>query len=109
MNGISRLDQLLQFLQQDPDDPFTIYALALEYRKTDPLTAKKYFDLLLRDFPAYLATYYHAGMLWLDLGLTKEGEEIYRKGMEIAKITGKTKDYNELQNALNNLLDIDNE
>jgi tetratricopeptide (TPR) repeat protein len=109
MNGISRLDQLLQFLQQDPHDPFTIYALALEYRKTDPLTAKKYFDQLIADFPAYLATYYHAGMLWLELGLTKEAEELYRKGMGIAQKTGKTKDYNELQNALNNLLNIDNE
>jgi len=109
MNDASRLDQLLQFLQQDPNDPFTIYALALEYRNTDPLTAKKYFDRLIQDFPAYLATYYHAGMLWIELGLAKQAEEIYRKGMEIAKTTGKTKDYNELQNALNNLLDIDNE
>jgi len=109
MNDISRLDQLLEFWQQDPRDPFNIYALALEYRKIDPLTAKKYFDQLIENFPAYQATYYQAGSLWLELGLTKEAEEIYRKGMKLAQKTGKTKDYNELQNALNQLLDIDNE
>jgi len=109
MNGNSRLEQLLQFLNQDPCDPFTIYAVALEYRTTEPLTAKKYFEELLNNFPAYLATYYHAGMLWQELGLSKEAEEIYRKGLEIAQKTGKTKDFNELQNALNLLLYTDNE
>ena len=109
MNSNSRLEQLLEYLNQDPCDPFNIYAVALEYRKSEPLAAKKYFDELLQNFSHYLPTYYHAGMLWQELGLASEAEKIYRKGMEIARNTGKTKDFNELQNALNQLLDLDYE
>jgi len=109
MNGNSRLEQLLQFLEQDPCDPFNIYAVALEYRKTEPTTAKKYFDELLQNFPDYLPTYYHAGMLWQELEQINEAKEIFLKGMEKARKAGKTKDFNELQNVLNQLLYTDNE
>jgi lipoprotein NlpI len=32
---MTRLEQLHQFLQEDPADPFNLYALAIEYQKTD--------------------------------------------------------------------------
>ncbi|RZK28249.1 MAG: tetratricopeptide repeat protein, partial [Hymenobacter sp.] len=35
----SRLQQLLAFYQDDPNDAFTIYALATEYRADDPKLA----------------------------------------------------------------------
>ena len=42
----SRLQQLLAFYEEDPTDPFTIYALATEYRADDPKLAWEYYQKL---------------------------------------------------------------
>ena len=39
-----RLKQLLQFLQEDPNDPFNIYCLANEYKNFDAPKAMKYYQ-----------------------------------------------------------------
>ncbi len=100
----SKIEQLLGFLKEDPTDTFTIYALALEYEKVDVVSAGAYYQRLLKEYPDYLATYYQAGKFYekLDKEVSKE---IYIKGMALAKKQIKTKTYNELQGALNMLLD----
>jgi hypothetical protein len=102
----SKIEQLLEFLKEDPKDSFTLYALALEYEKTDGNKAKEYYDLLLNEHSDYLATYYHAAK-WYEKLDKEASKNIYRKGMELAQKQGKVKPYNELQNALNVLLDED--
>ena len=47
----SRLQQLLAFYEDDPTDAFTIYALATEYRETEPETAMRYYQTLLDRAP----------------------------------------------------------
>jgi hypothetical protein len=61
----TRLDTLLQFYKEEPDDPFNIYALAMEYQKTDVKKALDHFALLLQNHDSYLPTYYQAAKLLL--------------------------------------------
>lgn len=102
----SKIDQLLEFLKEDPDDSFTLYALALEYEKLDKQQAGFYYDLLLKGHPLYLATYYHAGKFY-EATDRENARKIYKDGMALALKEGKTKAYQELQNALNLLEDAE--
>ncbi len=95
----SRLDQLLTYYQEHPDDPFNIYALATEYKSFDPLKARYYFEILLRDHENYVATYYHLGHLYIDLGEANKAREIFEKGIEIAAKNKDTLALRELKNA----------
>ncbi len=100
----SKIEQLLEFLEEDPNDSFTLYALALEYEKCDAAKAAGYYDLLLKDHPDYLATYYHAGKFYEKTD-KERAKKIYTMGKALALKHGKIKASSELQNALNLLLD----
>jgi Tfp pilus assembly protein PilF len=100
----SRLDQLLEFLEQDPEDTFVIYGLALEYLNIDIKQAKVYFDLLLEKYSDYLPTYYHAAKLYETLENNKKAIELYEKGIELSTKQNNMHSKRELQNALNLLL-----
>ena len=105
----SRLDQLLAFYQDDPNDPFTVYALATEYRATDPQKAMDYYQTLLTEHPDYVGTYYHAGKLFEQLGNPAEAEKVYRKGLQVSRRAGQLHAASELQQALNSCLGLDYE
>jgi tetratricopeptide (TPR) repeat protein len=94
-----RLQQLLAFLEEDPDDAFTIYAVATEYLKTDIDKAREYYELLLRKKPAYVPTYYHAAHLYLDLGMDEEAVATFEKGITVAQQQGDQLALRELRNA----------
>ncbi len=79
-----RLSQLRQFAADEPDDPFNLYALALELRAHDPAEAAALFDQLLTDHPTYLATYYHAAALFADLNQPDRAFAIYDTGIDLA-------------------------
>lgn len=102
--GKSRLDQLLEFHERDPEDPFILYGIALEYQNFDVTKARENFDILLIKFPDYLPTYYHAAKLYEDLNQKEKAKELFNKGIEISKIQKDTHSQRELQNALNMLL-----
>jgi len=94
---MNRLEQLAQFLQEEPDDPFNIYALALEYQKTDATKAKALFDELLEKHPAYIPTYYHAGNLYIALERIDDAIVIFEKGISEARKQNALKALRELQ------------
>lgn len=100
----NRINQLLDFLKEDPNDAFTLYALATEYRKSDTDKALEYYEVLLNDHPDYLATYYHAANLYLDLEDRDKAEKAFVKGIELAKQQNNSLLLRELQNAYNNFL-----
>lgn len=102
--GTSRLEQLRKYYEEDPADPFNIYALALEYLKSDGALAKRYFDELLENHPGYVATYYHAAKFYAESGDTSKAERLYEKGIEVARKAGDTKAARELRSALDELL-----
>lgn len=97
-----RVKKLLEFLKNEPNDPFTIYALATEYLDADPSKSKIYFEQLLEDHPDYLATYYHAAQLYADLDLIDEAETTYRLGIDLAEKQHELKTLQELKNAYQN-------
>jgi len=99
--GSSRIDMLLGFIQQKPQDPFPRYALALEYKNANKLDeAKTQFDLLLKDHADYTAGYLHAGNLYVALGLRPEAASIYRNGIEECARRGDAHARGELEGAL---------
>lgn len=99
------LQNLLIFYEEDPEDPFNIYALALEYVKSDHQQAGHYFDLLLNEHPGYLPTYYHAASFYILREEFGRAEAIYKKGMELAMEQGNAKAHQELMRAYRGLLD----
>lgn len=101
---MNRLEQLHQFLQEDPDDPFNLYALALEYQKTDTQKAKELFDTLLQKHEAYVPAYYHAGNLYCELNLERAALQIFEKGIAEARKQNDLKAMRELQSVYNELI-----
>jgi tetratricopeptide (TPR) repeat protein len=101
----SRIEILQQYLADEPNDPFNLYALAVEYLPSEPLKAKEYFEQLLAKHPDYLGTYYHAGKLFYSLGETAKGKKTLEEGIALAFAQQKTKALNELRSALNEILD----
>lgn len=97
----NRITQLLQMEQQQPDDAFLKFAIALEYVGiNDEPKARKYFEALLEKFPDYLPTYYHLGKLYERLNETAQSIYIYKVGIEKAKAAEDFKTAGELIEAL---------
>jgi tetratricopeptide (TPR) repeat protein len=99
----SRLEMLEQYYKEDPNDPFNIYALALEVQKTDTRKTLYYFDILLAQHPSYVPVYYHAGKLYQELGEKTKAIEIFEFGIDQAQATGDLKALRELRSALDEL------
>jgi tetratricopeptide (TPR) repeat protein len=104
-----RLQQLFSFLESDPDDAFLIYAIANEYKETQPEEALHYYEKLLTRHPDYVGTYYHAGKLYEDMKHPAKAEEVYRKGLQVSRNAGQMHAFAEIQGALNKLLGLDYE
>lgn len=100
---MSRIEQLQKFIEQDPSDVFSRYALGLEYIKLEKLTeAEKCFQFLIVHHPTYVGTYYQLGKLLQKLGNDEEAKSVFKKGMLLTQKSD-AKTYSELQNALTNL------
>ncbi|TLV03151.1 tetratricopeptide repeat protein [Dyadobacter luticola] len=99
------LSSLIGFYEEDPGDPFNIYALAIEYAKFDPGKAKHFFNILLTEHPDYLPTYYHAGAFFAGEENIQKAEEIYQKGVDLARSQKNVKAQQELTRAYNAFLD----
>jgi lipoprotein NlpI len=99
------LENLLSFYEEDPDDPFNIYALALEYLKTDLSRAEGLFNQLLESHSDYLPTYYHAAQHFAQVGNIETATAVYEKGIAVAKAQNHQKTYQELTRAYRSFLD----
>ncbi len=95
---------LKKYLEEDPDDAFSNYALALEYvtMKEDDFAAGLFQKILDKD-DQYLAAYYQFGKLLEKMSKTEAAKDIYKKGILIAKKQNNQKTFNELQSALETL------
>jgi lipoprotein NlpI len=96
---MTRTEHLLQFILDDPADPFPRYALALEYLKTEPSLARRQFEELMAKFPDYLPTYYPAAHLLIELGDVTSAETLFQRGIEIAQRQTNRKTEMELRQA----------
>ncbi len=103
---MKRLSQLKTFLEENPNDPFLQYALALEYLKLkDPKQAQAIFVKLTQEHPQYVGTYYHLGKLEEELEEYDAALETYQKGMKVALEEKDRHAHQELQGAYNMLRD----
>ncbi len=101
---MTRIDQLRKFIADDPNDPFLLYALALEYLRDEPGKASAVFSQLLSGFPDYVPTYYPAAHLCIDQGQTKEAERLFKLGIDHARRQGDRKTEQELRRAFDQWL-----
>ena len=99
MSNLHRIQQLLEFLEEEPDNPFNLYALALEYQKHDPEKVVYYFDMLLQNYKDYLPTYYHAADFFAQRNEITKAKAIYEEGIKLAAQKNDSHALRELQNA----------
>jgi Tfp pilus assembly protein PilF len=103
---MNKIEKLLDYLQQSPDDCFLKHALALEYLKEkNEKVALKYFEENLEYNPNYIGTYYHLAKLYEQTGATEKAKITYETGMLKAKEAGDLHAYNELNSAYEDLID----
>src|SRR5688572_14876349 len=101
---MTRLEQLHKFLEEDPTDPFNVYALALEYQKHDTLKALGWFEQLVREHEDYLPVYYTLGKFYIDEGQNDLAMKVFEKGIEKAREQNNAKTLRELSTALDELM-----
>lgn len=97
--NLSRLEQLKQFYKEEPEDPFNIYALATEYKDSDPKKALRYFEILIEKHSEYIATYYHLAHLYIDLGKDNLAKKTFEEGIDMAMKNKETLALRELRSA----------
>jgi len=98
---MERIDLLRQYLEESPEDPFLLFALAKEFEKMgDRKRALEKYQQLKTDHPDYVGTYYHLGKLLLEEGLSAEASEAYRTGIAVAKKQSDLHSRSELEGAL---------
>ncbi|MEP0549085.1 MAG: tetratricopeptide repeat protein [Rhodothermales bacterium] len=98
---MDRLDTLLDYHREDPDDPFVRYAIAQEHLKRGETNeALACFERLADEHPDYVGTYYHLGKLYETLGRPDEAIRTYRTGVDRAGQASDLHARSELQGAL---------
>jgi len=103
--SLPRIQQIQEYLQETPDDPFWIYALANEYvsQGADD-EAEPLFRRLINSHSDYLATYYQYAKLCERHSNTEQALILYKDGMKLAKNKTDNKTFRELSDAHQNLL-----
>ena len=97
----NRLDTLKSMLDQDPNNAFARYGLAIEYTNMgENDKAVDEFRKLLDTNPNYAAAYYHGGRALENLGKVDDAREMYEKGIEVTERIGDNHTRSELQAAL---------
>ena len=84
-----RLNQLLKFLEQAPEDSFTRYSIAYEYLTAGDLSqALEYFQDLRQRDPDYVGLYYHLGKTYERMEAYETALEVYDAGLAVARAQG---------------------
>lgn len=104
MTETNRLEMLSQFLEQNPNDAFARYGLALEYSKLGQIeTALQQFGKLLELHPDYTGGYFMAAQTLAKAERNDEAKAMLQKGIESAKRTGNRHALNEMSAMLDEL------
>jgi len=99
-----RIQQLQALLQSEPDDPFCMYGLALEYAKLGQHEqAVAWFDQTLAANPNYCYAYFHKAKSQADSGEPAAAVETLRTGLTRAKAIGDGKAASEIASLLDEL------
>ena len=99
-----RIARLKALLEQQPDDSFSRYALALEYaaleKSADALALLQ--EVIHRD-ASYVPAYQQLGYLYQKLNRKEDAIDIFRRGLSAAAAQGDTHARSEIQEALDDM------
>lgn len=101
---MNRLEQVKQMLEESPDDPFLIYAMAMEHLETAPDQALPYLEQLYREHPDYVGTYYQLARLYVAYERLEEAQKVYQQGLKVLKKSAESKLTRELEMAYEEFL-----
>ncbi len=101
-----RLEALRRFLDQDPTDTFTRYAIALEYASMgDSAEAIVKMNELLAVEPSYVPAYHQLGIILRQAHRSREALEILERGIEWAQNAGDRHAREEMQDLIEEIED----
>ncbi len=101
---ISRLEQLQKFLEEEPADVFTHYAIALEFVSMGKFArAIEQLQEVLALDPNYVAAYHQLGLLFVRMHNTREAVKAFEQGIKVAEMIGDVHARTEMENAIDEL------
>lgn len=101
-----RIATLQEWVEESPDDAFSRYALAMEFKKLEKNEdAAREFGELTKRNPTYVATYYHYAQLLVNMGQKDEALSVIDLGLSETKKAGEDHAHEELAEARAHLLD----
>jgi tetratricopeptide (TPR) repeat protein len=102
---ITRIESLKKFLELDPNDSFTKYAIALEsIKEKNFVEAIIYLQSIIDNNQDYLAAYQQLGRILIATNQKEEAIKVYEKGIQIAKKQNEKHTQEKLEEALERLL-----
>jgi len=101
---MNRIDMLSSFLNQNPNDAFARYGLALEYANSGQIeTALAEFNKLLQVNPDYTAGYQMAAQTLMRAGRSDEARKMLTDGITCAQRTGNRHAQSEMEGMIDEL------
>ena len=103
---MNRIEKLNEMLLQQPKDCFLHHALGLEWIKLSEMekALNSFLNVISID-ENYVGTYYHLAKTYEKLGQVEQAVVIYEKGIQIATKCNDKHAKNELQMALDDIMD----
>jgi len=98
----NRIEQLLAYLKDTPNDSFVLFALAKEYERAEQFEESLvWYQKLKKIDPNHVGLYYHLAALLYQLSRKTEAKMVYEEGITIAKRLQDHHAENELKAAYN--------
>lgn len=98
---MDRLQTLISFLEMDPNDEFTMFAIALEHVAAGAdSVALDWFQRILSLNPGYIGVYYHLGKCLERMSDVGGARDIYTRGIALARSKNDHHAASELEGAL---------
>jgi len=101
---MERITRLMSMLEDDPNDSFVHFAIAMEYKSNDHIekAIEKFEELRVKDSD-YVGLYYHLGKCYEELDDDVKAMGIYNTGIKIAENLNDHHAKSELLNEKTNL------
>ena len=93
--------QLQRMLQRQPEDPFLLYGVAMEYKKAgDEAAALEYLQRVTQKDPNYCYAYYQRGQVHESLGDSRAARQAYAEGIAASERAGDAHAKGEIEAAM---------
>ena len=99
-----RILMLRKFIEEEPNNPFNTYALAMEYYDSNPERALEILMDLAKKSSSYLPTYFKLSHLLWEMEEWNLAEQMFLEGIKIAGEVDDIKALSELKSAYQNFL-----